>query len=67
LHHIIAWKDGGPTDLTNLTLLCGPHHREFERKGWTCQIRDGLPWWTPPPWIDPDQTPRQNHRIAAGT
>ena len=59
-HHITAWKDGGHTTLTNLTLLCGHHHREFERLGWTCRLTDGIPWWTPPPWIDPHQTPQRN-------
>jgi hypothetical protein len=43
-----------------LTLLCGHHHRTFERSGWTCQISDGLPHWTPPGWLDPHQTPRRN-------
>jgi hypothetical protein len=41
-------------------LVCGHHHREFESIGWTCQIRDGLPYWTAPPWIDPDQKPQHN-------
>ena len=63
-HHIIAWRDGGTTDLGNLTLLCGPHHREFQRNGWTCQMVDGRPWWVPPKWLDPDQKPRQNTRIT---
>lgn len=26
-HHIIAWKDGGLTDITNLVGLCREHHR----------------------------------------
>lgn len=63
-HHIRAWADGGPTDLDNLTLLCGPHHRNFEQQGWTCLVKDKLPWWIPPAWIDPYQKPRQNHRIS---
>jgi hypothetical protein len=63
-HHIRAWMDGGPTDLDNLTLLCGPHHRSFEQQGWTCLVKDKLPWWIPPAWIDPHQKPRQNHRIS---
>jgi hypothetical protein len=61
--HIQAWADGGTTDLDNLTLLCGPHHRRFEAGGWQCVMRDQLPHWIPPPWIDPDQTPRLNQRI----
>jgi len=27
-HHIVHWADGGPTNLTNLTLLCRQHHRQ---------------------------------------
>jgi hypothetical protein len=27
VHHVISWEDGGPTNLANLTLLCGYHHR----------------------------------------
>lgn len=33
-HHIKGWVDGGLTDLNNLTLLCGYHHRNFAGKGW---------------------------------
>jgi hypothetical protein len=62
-HHIRAWADGGATDLNNLTLLCGPHHRGFEAAGWRCVMRNQLPHWIPPAWIDPDQTPRLNQRI----
>ena len=60
-HHVIPWADGGRTDLDNLTLVCGFHHREFERVGWRCDIYDRVPWWTPPAWIDPTRTPRRNH------
>jgi hypothetical protein len=59
-HHVIAWSDGGPTDIDNLLLVCGWHHREFERRGWHVRIRNGVPEWTPPPWLDPTQTPRRN-------
>ncbi len=27
-HHVVHWADGGRTDLSNLVLLCRPHHRE---------------------------------------
>jgi len=63
-HHVVGWADGGPTDVDNLTLLCGYHHRHFEVAGWRCEMRDGLPWWTPPKWLDPLQRPRLNHRIV---
>jgi hypothetical protein len=48
------------TRVDDLTLLCGYHRREFEKRGWTCQMLQGLPHWTPPPWIDRDQLPRRN-------
>ena len=62
-HHVTPWWDGGMTNLDNLTLVCGHHHREFERSGWSVQIVDGLPWWSPPAWQDPDRTPLLNTRI----
>ena len=52
--------DGGPTDLDNLTLVCGFHHREFAKRGWACHITDGVPHWIPPAWLDRDQRPRRN-------
>ena len=63
-HHIIAWADGGATDLENLTLVCSRHHRDFDAAGWRCQLQDGLPAWIPPAWIDPERKPRFNHRIT---
>jgi Domain of unknown function (DUF222)/HNH endonuclease len=30
-HHIQHWEDGGPTELTNLVLLCPYHHRAHHR------------------------------------
>ena len=65
-HHIIAWIDGGWTDLNNLTLLCVYHHHHFLDRGWTCRINaDQIPEWLPPRWVDPDQTPQVNTRIRA--
>jgi hypothetical protein len=28
-HHVISWQHGGPTDLSNLVLLCWRHHHDF--------------------------------------
>jgi uncharacterized protein DUF222/HNH endonuclease len=66
-HHVVSWAAGGTTDLDNLTLLCGLHHREHENRGWTCRMVDGVPWWHPPSWIDPAQQPRRNraHHVGA--
>ncbi|WP_134322677.1 HNH endonuclease signature motif containing protein [Cumulibacter soli] len=62
-HHVVEWWRDGATDLNNLTLVCGHHHRNFEASGWRVDIIDGLPWWTPPEHIDPDRVPRLNPRI----
>jgi hypothetical protein len=59
-HHVIAWNDGGPTDIDNLALVCGFHHRSFEQAGWVVRIVDGVPEWIPPPWLDQQQKPRRN-------
>jgi hypothetical protein len=60
VHHIVPWALGGGTDLDNECLLCGYHHREHDKRGWTVTIKHGRPWWTPPPHIDPTQTPVRN-------
>jgi hypothetical protein len=60
LHHLIAWEDGGATSVENLALLCGEHHRNFERRGWRGVMIDGVPHWIPPHWIDPEQKPQRN-------
>ncbi|MGZ4689159.1 MAG: DUF222 domain-containing protein [Acidimicrobiia bacterium] len=33
-HHRKHWADGGTTDLDNLILLCGRHHRLLHEHGW---------------------------------
>ncbi|HTF41784.1 MAG TPA: HNH endonuclease signature motif containing protein, partial [Propionibacteriaceae bacterium] len=65
-HHILAWADGGTTDLDNLTLPCAYHHHNFLAKGWECRMgEDGLPEWLPPWWINRNRTPLINARIRA--
>jgi Domain of unknown function (DUF222)/HNH endonuclease len=61
-HHIIHWSTGGPTDLGNLALLCGYHHRLVHHSDWQVQInpKDGLPEFTPPAYVDADRRPRRN-------
>ncbi|WP_328607042.1 HNH endonuclease [Amycolatopsis sp. NBC_00345] len=61
VHHVIPWAQGGPTDLTNLVLLCPTHHRLIHHSGWTIQMHHGIPEFLPPPWLDPHRTPRRNH------
>jgi hypothetical protein len=33
-HHLVHWADGGGTNLDNLVLLCGAHHRLLHEGGW---------------------------------
>lgn len=37
-HHVVHWADGGPTDLTNLALLCDRHHRLVHARGFTATV-----------------------------
>jgi hypothetical protein len=63
-HHIVPWRLGGRTDLENLVSLCDFHHDRHETDGWTIRIDDGIPWFTPPPWRDPTQTPIRHERFT---
>lgn len=54
IHHIVPWARGGPTDLDNLFLLCGAHHRWVHERGWHITGPPGKrvfrrPDWTPYP------------------
>ncbi|WP_427008416.1 DUF222 domain-containing protein [Pseudarthrobacter sp. H2] len=60
-HHISYWSRGGTTGTDNGTLLCGHHHHLIHKELWTIQLRTGIPWFIPPPHIDPRQVPRRNH------
>ncbi|BCW05320.1 hypothetical protein NtRootA1_14580 [Arthrobacter sp. NtRootA1] len=60
-HHITYWSHGGPTSTDNGTLLCSHHHHLIHKENWTITTTTGVPWFTPPPHIDPKQTPRRNH------
>jgi hypothetical protein len=61
-HHIVHWSNDGPTDLPNLVLLCGYHHRLIHHSEWQVRInpKDGLPEFLPPAYIDPGQRARRN-------
>jgi hypothetical protein len=59
-HHITDFAITKRTSVDDGTLLCGFHHREHPNLGWTGHMINGTPHWTPPAWIDPDQTPRRN-------
>lgn len=40
-HHLVHWADGGPTDVTNLVLLCPRHHTAVHELGFTVEARAG--------------------------
>jgi hypothetical protein len=62
-HHVQHWSRGGRTDLDNLVLVCGHHHRVLHHHGWSVTIDpDGLPTFHLPPWLDPDQPPLRQPR-----
>ncbi|MEC3979501.1 HNH endonuclease signature motif containing protein [Amycolatopsis sp. H20-H5] len=60
-HHILEWVLNGLTNLDNLVLLCGHHHRLIHCSAWEVRIAtDGLPEFIPPDYLDPLRKPRRN-------
>ncbi|WP_082944991.1 HNH endonuclease signature motif containing protein, partial [Mycobacterium sp. 852013-50091_SCH5140682] len=60
-HAALDFAKGGQTDVTDLTLACGPDNRLVSDHGWTTRIRDdGRVEWVPPPLLDTGQD-RLNH------
>jgi 5-methylcytosine-specific restriction endonuclease McrA len=65
-HHIRHWAEGGPTTLSNLTMLCRRHHRAVHEEGYQVErLPDGelqfrlpngrlLPQVPPPPEVPDD-------------
>jgi hypothetical protein len=54
IHHVIAWADGGATDIDNLVFACPRHHFEItDGTGWEIEMIDGVPWVRPPAWAHP--------------
>jgi hypothetical protein len=48
-HHVVWWDKGGATDLDNLVLVCGFHHRLVHEYGWRLsRRRDGEVRWVRP-------------------
>lgn len=66
-HHLAWWeRDGGNTDLANGVLLCTGCHHRLHADGWEIRV-DGAGirarvWLIPPPWVDPERTPRRGGR-----
>ncbi|MFY1621199.1 HNH endonuclease signature motif containing protein, partial [Micromonospora sp. WMMD736] len=59
--HVHPWSTGGPTDITNEDLACGPHNK-LRNHGWTVRKRhDGRIEWLPPPHLDTGQNRVNNY------
>ena len=63
VHHIVPWAVGGRTDLDNLILLCGTHHRFVHEHRWYITGPPDRrvfrrPDWTPYPNLRPPITRR---------
>jgi hypothetical protein len=57
VHHVEGWANDGQTNITELTLGCGPDNRLVEEGGWTTRKRtDGRTEWIPPPHLDTGQS-----------
>jgi hypothetical protein len=42
-HHVVDWLRGGPTDVTNMVLLCQRHHTLLHKGEFDIRMVDGLP------------------------
>jgi hypothetical protein len=47
-HHVIPWRDGGRTDLSNLALVCWHHHALLHEERWTLTLGPDGPRWCRP-------------------
>jgi Domain of unknown function (DUF222) len=60
--HRNPWHAGGKTRLDDGILLCPYHHHRLDNDGWAFEIRNGVPYFIPPPHVDPTGTPRRGGR-----
>lgn len=70
IHHVVPWRNGGMTNLSNLVALCPAHHAAFNHDG-TDPNRyniiftgDGYPLVVPPANLDPLRRPQANDRFS---
>ncbi|HET7414741.1 MAG TPA: DUF222 domain-containing protein, partial [Arthrobacter sp.] len=60
-HHIKYATDDGETSTDNGCLLCSFHHHLVHKEKWAITVRNGVPWFIPPAYVDPDRRPIRNH------
>jgi hypothetical protein len=56
-HHIVHWIRGGPTDLENLVLVCGFHHKLVHEFGWNVSLTGSVVEWFRPNGRPLDRAP----------
>lgn len=59
-HHIQYWSRGGSTGTGNGVLLCSHHHHLIHKGQWQIEVTAEIPWFIPPPLLDPRQRPQRN-------
>jgi hypothetical protein len=59
-HHITPWARGGTTSISQGVLLCSRHHHVIHEGKWNVESKYGIPWFTPPGYLDPNRSPRRN-------
>jgi len=71
-HHVVPWRLGGITALSDLVLVCKHHHGIVEpalygvRDQWEVRLAtDGVPEFLPPARLDPQRRPIRHGRFAA--
>ncbi len=62
-HHILWWNRGGESNLDNGVLLCSFHHHRVHDDGWQIEVREGIPYFIPPPWVDPSRRAKRGGRV----
>ncbi|WP_311764286.1 HNH endonuclease [Arthrobacter ipis] len=60
-HHITYWSRGGTTGTGNGVLLCSHHHHLIHKEHWHIEVTNEVPWFKPPPELDPHRKPRRNN------
>jgi hypothetical protein len=52
IHHVIPWRQGGPTDIDDLLPVCETHHHLVHEGGWALSMTpDRVATWTRPDGI----------------
>lgn len=54
-HHIKEWSQNGETNENNSITLCPAHHPDVHDGKWTIRKVDGVIYFQPAKWLDPDQ------------